>query len=312
MNGNTSDPYRRSASIGPGVSYTQNVDQNTVVSRVEMRDQNSDGFSWEDMDGTRHASATTERSTASPFLLPSYDADNLGRIRRLSMDGHPLRPSAPTLLSLPTPPVPPYSLPAPDDEHLSYHGNLTSSSELRMPSFTETILEDESEIPSSNDGQMNVTPSTETSRSSISRREYVSLQDSRPTNSASSLEPRGRLHSRTAAKRFSLSVVPSILLNAVGSVSPRRSFFPSANDDEVESSRDRSIGGSPVGPIRRGRLERGRTTERRESVRISTLEDGDSSIGRGREGKEEKERTGVLAKLLGEREEWSQEFKPGR
>jgi hypothetical protein len=47
-------------------------------------------------------------------------------------------------------------------------------------------------------------------------------------------------------------------------------------------------------------------------VRVSTLEDGDSSIGRGREDKEEKERTGVLAKLLGEREEWSQEFMPGR
>src|SRR5258705_13962381 len=103
------------------------------------------------------------------------------------MHGHRLVPPAP-------PPAPPYSLPSPDEEHLSYHGNLASSSELRMPSFTETILEDESEIPSSNDGRMNVTPSTETSRSSISRREYAAFQDSRPTNSVSSLEQRVRLH----------------------------------------------------------------------------------------------------------------------
>jgi len=289
--------YRRSVSIGPGVSYTQRMDRNTVVSGVDRNESN--GLTWEDMGRTRHASAATERSTPSPFRLPS-DTDDQGRIRRLSMDG---RPSAP-------PPAPPYSLSSPDEEHLSYHGNLASSSELRMPSFTETILEDESEIPSSsNDGQMNATPST--SRSSISRREYVPFQDSRPTNSSSSLEQRGRLHTRAAAKRFSLSIVPNILLNAVGSVSPRRSFFSSANDDEVEGSRDRSSGRSPVGLLR-GRLERGRTTERRESVRVLTLENGDSSIGRGREGKEEKEKTSVLAKLLGEREEWSQEFMPGR
>ena len=310
----TSAPHRRSVSIGPGVSYPQRLDQNTI-SGVGIGVLNeSNEVSWEDLDRTRHEGATTRRSTPSPArlpIVPSYDVGNVGRTRRLSMDGNQLPPSAPPLLSLslPSPPVPPYSLPAPDDDYLS---DLASSSVLRRPSFTETILEDESEIPSSSDGQMNVTPSTETSRSSTSRREYVSLQDSRPTNSAPSLDQqRGRLHSRTAAKRFSLSAVPGILLSAVGSVSPRRGLFVPGNDNEAESSREGSLGGSPANVIR-GRLERGRTTERRESIRDSTLEDRDCSLGGARAGKEDKERTSVLAKILGEKDEWSQEFKPGR
>jgi hypothetical protein len=309
----TSAPHRRSVSIGPGVSYTQGPDQNTVVSRERIGDQNQgDGVSWEDFDRVRHARIITRRSTPSPARLsvvPSHDAGDWGGTRRLSTDGNQLPPLEPPLLSLslPSPPVPPYSLPAPDDDYLSD----LSSSVLRRPSFTETILEDDSEILSNNDGQMNVTPSTETSRSSTSRREYVSLQDSRPTNSAPSLDQqRGRLHSRAPSKRFSLSAVPGMLLNAVGSVSPRRGLFPTGNDNEAESPREGSIGGSPANRIQGG-LERGRTSERRESIYHSTLEDGDGCIGKGT-GKDDKERTSVLAKILGEKDEWSQEFKPGR
>lgn len=278
----TSSPYRRSASIGPGVSYTQRLRQATTPSSRDMEE--SEQIHRENL----HA-GQAERSTSPTYLSTRH------------VDRSQLAPAVPSFST----PVPPYSLPPPAEEHPSHSSpsthSLASSTMRRRPSFSDAILEDESEFTSSNEGQTSAA-------FTATNGPYTPLRSlsSQPTNSVSSLDQqRGRLNFRTsAAKRFSFSAVPGMLLGAVGSASPHRGLF-SSNDSEGEIQRERSIGRSVS--LIRGR--RGRTTERREGTRDSTLEDGECSIGRD---SREKERPNVLAKLLGEREEWSQEFRPGR
>lgn len=308
----TSDPHRRSASIGPGVSYSHRSYQNTEISRADLEDHlESDEISCEGLLRSQHTHTTSAnyqsgQSTPSPARLPSassHDLNDLGRNRRLSVEKKPLSTSRPPPL-----PSPPYSLPSPTEDHSSFLSPTTpSSSMIRRPSFTETILESDSELPRSNETK---TDTTSTHGSSDPHRESVSLHDSQSINSASSSDQqRGRLHSRTpAAHRFSLSAVPNILLGAVGSASPRRSLVSPGNENEVSIQREKSIGRSPASIIR-GRLEGRRRTETRGSTPDSIPEGGGSSISRERSSKE---RTSVLSKLLGDKEEWSQEFKPGR
>ena len=257
--------------------------------------------SWEDLHESIRAHQRRQSSPSPPPFTASLNARNLRRGRRLSVD-----------LSRSLSSLPPYSQPLTIEEQPSSPNppSRASSSILRELNSTETILEDESELPSFSVERDLTPPSTDTNDFHSPHRES-SLHVPKPSNSFSSLDQqRGRDHLRSpASKRFSLSAVPSILLDAMRSSSPRRGLF-SNSTDEVESRRESSSRQSPASIIRE-RLERGRTSERLDRTRDSTLEDAERSVCSERKGKDEKEKPSVLAKLLGEKEEWSEEFMPG-
>ena len=273
------DVSRRSSSIGPGISYTHGFLPLTISSRSDIEEHSeSQQASWEDL----HESTRDHQRRQSSPSPPSPDPRNLHRGRRLSVDWNQSFSS-----------LPPYSQPLTAEERSSSINppSRASSSILRELNSTETILEDESEHPGSGP-----------------HRDHSHNPDRRPVPSSD--HQRGREHLRSpASKRFSLSAVPSILLGAMGSSSPRRSLLSPTND-EVESRRESPSGRRPASIIR-GRLERGRPSERHDHTRDSTLEDAERSVCSEKRGKDEKEKTSVLAKLLGEKEERSEEFMPG-
>jgi hypothetical protein len=280
--------YRRSASIGPGVSYAQHDPE---------EEDNEEESSSATLAGSRLSrSASSRVSSRTPTSI------NRRGNRPMSVDGSQLR-SRSTLptLSIP-PPIPPYSPYLPSNEQPSFLSPTLSPSIMpRRTSFTETILEDE---PAHDSTTATSIESPITTASTITVSNQLSARPEQPQSD----DQRVRVPScgLNSSKRFSLAAVSSRFLDAVHSASPALFLHSHGNEREL-SPREPSVSSIPVSPSIRGRRER----EWGESVRESTVRVGEDEEGRNEQDRQIKRRKSILAKILGQKVEESEEFPPG-
>ncbi len=283
--------HRRSASIGPGVSYAQH----------DPEEEDNEEARWESSSGTL---AVSRLSRSASSRVSSRTPTNINRRgnRPMSVDGSQLR-SRSTLptLSIP-PPIPPYSPYPPSNEQLSFLSpNLSPSIMRRRTSFTETILEDEPAATATTSGPIESPITTPT----ITGFNQLSVRPEQPQSD----DQRERVLScgLNSPKRFSLAAVSSRFLDAVHSASPGLFLHSHGNERDL-SPREPSVSSIPVSPSIGGRR---REREWGESVRESTVRVGEDEEGRNEQDRQIKRKRSILAKILGQKAEESEEFPPG-